>query len=131
MHWYGKHEVSEKRKVGHITIVASDNFQARQRLRCIDTAAAAALEATTTDAAATGLIYMPGGRHCISAPCDVHNPSIHSLTGPIYTPGAPSAPQVLKKMRSLWQCKFSLQTGLIYMSGVQMKFQCQVMPFPL
>ena len=68
MHWYGKHEVSEKRKVGHITIVAPDNFQARQRLRCIDAAAAAALEATTTDAAATGLIYMPGGQtHCPEA----------------------------------------------------------------
>ena len=65
MHWYGKHEVSEKRKVGHITIVAPDNFQARQRLRCIDAAAAAALEATTTDAAATGLIYMPGAPRCL------------------------------------------------------------------
>lgn len=64
VHWYGKHEVSEKRKVGHITIVAPDNFQARQRLRCIDAAAAAALEATTTDAAATGLIYMPGAQKC-------------------------------------------------------------------
>ncbi len=66
VHWYGKHEVSEKRKVGHITIVAPDNFQARQRLRCIDAAAAAALEATTTDAAATGLIYMPGAQKCLN-----------------------------------------------------------------
>lgn len=36
MHWYGKAEVADQRKVGHITIVGRNNAECRQRLRAID-----------------------------------------------------------------------------------------------
>lgn len=36
VHWYGKAEVSDQRKVGHITIVGRDNAECRRRLRAID-----------------------------------------------------------------------------------------------
>jgi len=47
VHWYGK-EVQNKRKLGHITIVAPDNETAQQRLRSIDPAAADAMDAAST-----------------------------------------------------------------------------------
>lgn len=36
VHWYGKAEVADQRKVGHITIVGRSNAECRQRLRAID-----------------------------------------------------------------------------------------------
>ena len=47
VHWYGK-EVQNKRKLGHITIVASDNEAAQRRLRFIDSAAADAMDAASS-----------------------------------------------------------------------------------
>lgn len=47
VHWYGKHEVVTSRKVGHVTIVANTNAEARSRLAAIDPAAAAALQSTS------------------------------------------------------------------------------------
>ena len=44
VHWYGK-EVQNKRKLGHITIVASDNEAAHERLHAVDPAAAHAMDA--------------------------------------------------------------------------------------
>lgn len=43
VHWYGK-QVQNKRKLGHITITGTDNQQAQQRLRSIDSAAADAMD---------------------------------------------------------------------------------------
>ena len=45
MHWYGKGEVADQRKVGHVTITASSPAEARSRLAIIDPAAAVALGA--------------------------------------------------------------------------------------
>ncbi|GAB4822141.1 hypothetical protein N2152v2_009187 [Parachlorella kessleri] len=47
VHWYGKAEVADQRKVGHITIVGKDNAECRQRLRAIDPRAADAMEAAS------------------------------------------------------------------------------------
>lgn len=40
VHWYGKSDVAEKRKIGHVTIVGKSNEECRQRLRAIDSRAA-------------------------------------------------------------------------------------------
>ena len=47
MHWYGKGEVVDQRKVGHVTITASTTAEARSRLAAIDPAAADALAKTS------------------------------------------------------------------------------------
>ena len=46
MHWYGK-QVQNKRKLGHITIVGTDNQEAQQRLRSVDPSAADAMDAAS------------------------------------------------------------------------------------
>ena len=51
MHWYGKGEVADQRKVGHVTITASSPAEARSRLATIDPAAAEALAKTSPLAA--------------------------------------------------------------------------------
>lgn len=47
VHWYGKNEVVSQRKIGHITIVASNNEECRSRLRSVSESAAEAIEKTT------------------------------------------------------------------------------------
>ena len=46
VHWYGK-QVQNKRKLGHITIIGTDNEEAHQRLRCVDPSAADAMDAAS------------------------------------------------------------------------------------
>jgi len=68
VHWYGK-EVQNKRKLGHITMVGTDNETAQQRLRFIDAAAADAMDAAsqayaeaTAEDCKSGEVA--GQRHC-------------------------------------------------------------------
>ena len=58
VHWYGKAEVAPQRKMGHVTIVARDNAQARARLRAIDPGAADSVDAASARVAE---LLMAGG----------------------------------------------------------------------
>lgn len=51
VHWYGKAEVADQRKVGHITIVGRDNQECREKLRAIDPRAHAAMLAASSQVA--------------------------------------------------------------------------------
>ena len=50
VHWYGKADVVDQRKVGHVTITAPSPAEARRRLAAIDPAAAEALAKTSPPA---------------------------------------------------------------------------------
>lgn len=50
VHWYGKGEVADQRKVGHVTITAPSSAEARRSLALIDPAAEEALARTSLPA---------------------------------------------------------------------------------
>ena len=64
VHWYGKGEVADQRKVGHVTITAPSPAEARRRLADIDPAAAEALARTSPPAPEEeSRPQVRGGRH--------------------------------------------------------------------